>query len=160
MECSESHKLIQSTVNAGPVARLPLDLGDQVPVEAVRTVIGPKRGPCFSPWRVAADQSSWLSTSPVAGQAYLSLKRGARGWIVILSVVTLAGACALIPGESAEEFFTRCMASTGFEVSEVAIHDGALSFRPTRRGGAEYDEAVQGCQAEMGRRYRDLTTAP
>jgi len=63
-----------------------------------------------------------------------------------------------IPGETVEQFFTRCMASMGYEVFDVDAGSGidsccGFGTRDPAAAGPAFDQAMLQCQQEAYDRF-------
>lgn len=89
-------------------------------------------------------------------------RTGSRLLLVAKLAVAMAmlTACTPIPGEAPEEFFTRCMADRGFEVSNAQIELGeerSVRFSQAGTDRVGFDSARDGCLDEVIRRYEAAT---
>lgn len=87
--------------------------------------------------------------------------RPARTLLAMLMLFISAG-CVRLPWDSAEGFFTRCMASSGIEVVDVEVEiqaDGmSLGYSPTDMNAPGLDGATRRCTDELVRLYSSNST--
>jgi hypothetical protein len=146
---------------------------DWVLVAVDRPLLNSDAGSLITVMRRAALEPNWpeirlqqVRNKPEIGWSFASLEKRWTGSVVAMSPsprlvavgLLLLGACSGIPvpGESPEQFFTRCMAGFGYEVFDVTTGgtlENCCGFATEAEPTAAFDRAMFECEDTVVERF-------